>query len=1028
MNNRSGLAPYSRSAYLVGAAAIAMVATFAAPAAAQDVTNEEGQPVNATGEEVEENATIVVTGSRIALPQYSQPNPIVVATAETIEQSGKVNLTDFLVQSPALIGSQSSGLSAGSNLNNNQEVGVNFLNLRNLGTSRTLVLVDGRRHIAGSPGSAAVDINTIPTDLVERVDILTGGVSAVYGADGVSGVVNFILTDDFDGLRLRGQAGISERGDAGNRYIAATFGKNFLDERANITLAYEYNIQDRFPQTNRLNRGLTGPSYRFVRVPGPTDRPDDCTLANGCPPGAGAIPDRVPLNNLRWADSSPGGAIDLDLDFVPDFTGEGGVYDRGVIVGSTTVGGSGTPVESYFGDNLPYLERHVGNVMAKFEFSPALEIYAQGKYVHSDSLTFAQPTYDFYTYLQPDNAYIAQRFGAGAAPDGAFFSRDNLDFGIRNYTLERDLWRGVVGARGGLSSNLRYDVSYVYGRSEQTGTNFNDRISDRYFAAIDAVVNPANGQVTCRINLPGVNTIEGFTYNGLSPLGLAGTFGSIAPVTFQKGECVPLNILGSGSPSQAALDFVTVDHSNFARIQQHVVSGAITGDTGSFFELPGGPVGFALGAEYRKELSYFEPSEISQQFYDLGGGLESGLVLDNAPARVTEGSFDVKEAFAEVSVPLLSDRPFFYDLRFGGAIRFSDYSTIGSTTTWKVDGTWAPIRDIAFRGTYSQAVRAPNISELFEGGSGTYEFIADPCDTARLGEGTSTRVANCTAALNALGIDPTTFEPGLDAISPENSSILGFQGGNPDLDAEEARTWTAGVVLRPRFLPNFYLSADWYDIKLKDAIQYSTAEDLAELCYDQPTLNNQYCSLITRSPINGYIASFNIVPQNVASFETAGLDVALNYRFTPSPSFGTIGVRLVGNYLDKLSFVPSAGAEPENELLSALYPAPRYSANFDLTYESGPLTLNYGINWFSKTRRATEDEVRANPDYYAPEYLFYKEKWEHELYLGWEIDERFEFYGGVNNLFDEEPDVAATAYPVDPTGRYFYVGFKTKIF
>jgi outer membrane receptor protein involved in Fe transport len=239
---------------------------------------------------------------------------------------------------------------------------------------------------------------------------------------------------------------------------------------------------------------------------------------------------------------------------------------------------------------------------------------------------------------------------------------------------------------------------------------------------------------------------------------------------------------------------------------------------------------------------------------------------------------------------------------------------------------------------------------------------------------------------------------------------------------------SARVNGRARWLRNFYFSADWYDIRLANAIQYSTAQDLADLCYDQPALNNQYCGLITRSPVNGYIAGFNIVPQNVASFKTAGLDLALNYRFTPSPSFGTISLRAVGNYLDKLEFVPSLGADPENEVLSAAYPAPRYSGNFDLTYEKGPFTLNYGINWFSKTRRATEDQVRANPDYYAPEYLFYKEHWQHDLYASVDVDERFTLYGGINNLTDAKPDAGATAYPNDPTGRFFYVGFKAKVF
>lgn len=210
---------------------------------------------------------------------------------------------------------------AGSNLNGGaQNVGVNFLNLRNLGTSRTLVLVDGRRHVAGYPGIAAVDINTIPTDLIQSVDVLTGGASAIYGADGVSGVVNFILKRDFEGLRLRAQNGISQRGDAGSRFVGVTAGKNFADGRGNITATYEFQETDRFSQLKRLNYGKTGPSYTFARNP-----------ADGAPGSAGDdpnVPDRVLLTGLRWADSSMGGAIDFGQDYVPDFTGEGGVYDR----------------------------------------------------------------------------------------------------------------------------------------------------------------------------------------------------------------------------------------------------------------------------------------------------------------------------------------------------------------------------------------------------------------------------------------------------------------------------------------------------------------------------------------------------------------------------------------------------------------------------------------------------------------------------------------------------------------------------
>ncbi len=993
--------PGSRARLALASSLLAM--TIATPAFAQDTPDPApAQTDTATAaQDQEPEAEIVVTGSRIARPELSLPNPVQVLSAETIEQSGKVNLTDFLVNSPALLGSQTSILSAGSNLSNAQAVGTNLLDLRNLGTARTLVLVDGRRHVAGAPGLAAVDINTIPTDLVEKVDILTGGASAIYGADGVSGVVNFILKKDFEGLRVRGQTSISQRGDAGDRFLAVTAGKNFADGRGNVTFAYEYNQTDRFSQRDRLNYGKTGPSYAFVRN---LDDPNGPSDNDG-------VPDRILYTNLRWADSSPGGAIDLDGDFAPDRTGEGGIYDVGTYLpGSAfTIGGSSTPRETYYGDYTPYSRRHIANVMAHYEFSPAFELYAEGKYVRSKAYTFAQPTYDFLTELAPDNAYLQQRFGADAA-NGAVFSRDNFDFGIRRYEMERELFRTVVGAKGEIASNLNYDVSYVFGQSTQESTNRNDRITERYYAALDAVSDGAGG-ITCRINLPGQTTIQGNNFGGQPVY-------NGAPKTFAPGQCVPLNILGAGSPSQAALDFVTVDHSDWARIQQHVVSAALSGNTGSFFNLPGGPIGFAIGAEYRKESSNYIPSD-----YSLAGAL-----MDDAPKRVDKGSFDVKEVFGEINLPILADMAFAKNLSIGGAVRFSDYSTIGRTTTWNVNGSYSPVRDITFRGTYSEAVRAPNIVELFAGGSGSYEFITDPCGIDRVAEGTQYRAANCTAALTALGVNPATFDPGDDFTSPQNSSLLGFQGGNRDLTQETAKTWTAGVVLRPSFVPGFELSADWYDIRLKQAIRYSTAQDIVDLCVDQPDLNNFYCGLIQRSPTNGYVSFFTINPQNVAAYETAGLDVSLNYRFQPFDDVGTFNISLQGNYLNKLKFVPTAGADPENELESAVYPAPKFSAMFDLTWIKGPVKMNYGINWWSKTRRATPEQAAANPDYYPAGYMWYKEKWEHEFYVAYDVSDRFNIYAGVNNLLDTKPDVGATAYPISAVGRSFFLGVKANIF
>jgi outer membrane receptor protein involved in Fe transport len=979
------------------------MALLSPPASAQDAP----QAAAAENDDV-----IVVTGSRIRSPEFSQSNPVQALTSAQIEQSGQVNLTQFLANSPSLLGSTRSIDNAGSNLPNAQATGANFLNLRNLGSDRTLVLVDGRRHVAGYPGTAAVDINTIPTDLVDRIEVLTGGASAIYGADGVSGVVNFILKKDFEGLRLRAQNMISQRGDAGERFVALTAGKNFSDGRGNVTIAYEFSQADRFSQRKRLNYGKAGPSYALVRNPAdgsPGSEDDDPN-----------VPDRVLLTGLRWADSSMGGAIDFTGDGVPEFTGEGKPYDVGSYVPGTpfTIGGDSTPREIYYGDFTPYSRRHIANIMGHFDVSDAVTLYAEAKYVKTFAWTQAQPTYDLYTELAPDNAYLIGRFGAEQVSEGALFSRDNFDFGQRRYELDRKLFRSVVGAKGDLSDHLNYDFSFVFGQSRQRSTNYGDRIADRYYAAIDAV-DDGNGNITCRINLPGETDISGNSFG--NPVSFNGP-----PVTFQPGQCVPLNILGEGSPSKAALDFVLANHSNFARIRQYVASFALSGDTGAFLNLPGGAVGFAGGLEYRKETSFFRPSDYT---------LENALI-DNAGAQTERGGFNVKEAFAEVRFPILANVPLAYELTLGGAVRLSDYSTSGSTTTWNVKGSYAPVRDIMFRGTYARSVRAPNISELFSPQSGTFEFITDPCGADRIAEGSQYREANCTAALTALGIDPDTFNPAGNLNSPQNSSLLGSQGGNPGLSPEEAKTWTAGVVARPSFIPGLTISADWYDIKLTKAIQYASAQNIVDLCYDQPTLQNDYCTLIERSGTTGFVSSFEVVPQNVASFRTAGLDVTVQYERSLSDKLGSISLRLSGNYLDRLSIVPSLNAEPEEQAGNGpnadaiVYPAPRWSGTFDLTWTKGPLTVNYGINWWDKTRRASRGQLAANPDYVPKQYRWFREKWDHQLYIAYDIGEEkdFQIYVGVNNLWDRKPDDGSSDYPMDPNGRTFYAGIKAKIF
>ncbi|HEX8382370.1 MAG TPA: TonB-dependent receptor [Sphingomonas sp.] len=977
---------------------ISLAALVAGPVAAQTATTPRQDPVDgaptaadvATPTQQPDEVEVIVTGSRIARPEISAPNPITSFSVATLDQSGRTNLTDFLAQNPALLNSVTSADQSGSTAAFGA-VGTNLLDLRGLGTNRTLVLIDGRRHVAGIPGSAAVDINTIPIDLLDRIDVQTGGASAVYGADAVSGVVNFILKRDFEGLRGRAQAGISEAGDSGSKLLTLTGGKNLLDDRANVALSYEFRQDDR---VSGFSRGRVGDPLRaFGIVRDPTDFPDDP-----------ARPDRILTNDLRYADSSRDGAVDLDLDGLPDFTGSGKAYDRGTLLrgsGGLTRGGDSTPIAGYQGDLAPDNRIHNFNLLTSFAVSDALRLFAQGKYTNTKSFSIAQPGFDFFNYLAADNAFLNDRFGIAATGDGALLSRDNFDLGVRGESVKRETFRAVVGADGRVGERSRYELSYVYGQTRSRFLSTNYRLSDRYFAALDAVRDPATGQIVCRSTLDPTTNIDPNNFDQPA-------------TTFTPGRnsgCAPLNLLGENVRSQAALDFINADLVNRYKVQQHVVSGSLSGDFGRLFELPGGPVAFAVGGEYREERSDFVSDPLLQQ----------GALLDIAQISPESGKFDVKEVFAELRVPVLKDLPFAETLELNAAVRLSDYSTVGRTDTYSFSGIYAPVRDIRFRGTYGQAVRAPNVTELFSPTNGTFSFIDDPCDPENIAEGTSFRVANCRAQLTAAGLTPAQiagFNPASDPTA--TVSLPGRAGGNPNLSEETARTWTAGLVLQPRFIPRLTITADWYDIKLKDAVRTATAQEIVDLCVDQPTLDNIYCANVTRSGTTGFVSDYFVGPQNVAEFRTAGLDVQVNYQLVLDPRIGTFNLRVNANYLDRKTFVPTPGADVEVDRLTQRNP--KYSGTLDVTWTNGPLTLNYGLNYFSKTRRFTVDQITANPDIADQRFFFFRERLEHDIQASLAVNDDFSFYAGVNNIGDKKGDIASSSYPYSFVGRSFYAG------
>lgn len=987
-------------------AALVVAASASAQTAAPGNTDNvpiPADPAAQTPADASNGDTIVVTGTRIRRPDFESPSPVVSIGAAAIQQAGNTNLTDILAQVPALQGSTTSADTAGSGVGIGGS-GVNTLNLRNLGTDRTLVLIDGRRQVASVPGSQAIDIGTIPSDLIERFDVLTGGASAVYGADAVTGVVNFVLKRDFEGITARAQAGISEYGDAGRRLLAVTAGRNFADGRGNVAVAYEYGSESRLESRDRARLRGNG-LVTFQR------NPADPEFRPGYTGGASnGIPDNIPTRDVRYNDTAREGGIDVDFDGQPDYivSGAGQLvpFNLGTVLRpGFSQGGSGTRISDYLNDLLPRIDRHVVNAIAHYDVSPALTLFAEGKYARNKSFTLGQPSFDYYLLVEDGNPFLPAglpNLGNG----GVLVTRDNFDIGQRGETITRETYRAVVGARGEINNHASYELSYVFGQSDISNRYVNNTYNDRFFAALDAVRDPATGQITCRVNLD-PNWTPNQPYASRSV---------VDPTTFRPGECVPLNLFGDGAPSQAALDFVRATTTDRSRLRQHVVSGSVSGDFGQFFELPGGAVNFVLGAEYRKEESRFIPDALAAQ----------GLTFTNSLGR-EEGQFDVKEGFAELDVPVLRDVAFAHRLNLGAAIRFSDYSTIGNTTTWKVNGSYAPVRDITFNGTYSKAVRAPNIGELFSGQSQTFAFITDPCDRAEIQNGTATRAANCQALLTSLGVaNPSAY------VDSRSANISGFSGGNADLREEEATTWTAGAVLQPRFIPGLSLRADWYDINLRGAINTVTANEVARLCVDQATLDNVFCRSITRTNVatgtaaQGNIVSFTVAPQNVARFSTAGLDVNMSYAFDAG-SAGRFNLRLIGNYLDKLEFIGTPGAPVTDRRQESAFRAPKYSANADLTWSLDNVTVNYGLNFLDKTLRYANLTNQSNPDVVASEYKYIKAMWQHDIYVSVDATDRFQFYTGVNNVFGQKADIADTTYAQQIIGRYFFAGARMKL-
>jgi len=964
-----------RTRLLAGSLLSGALAIAAGPgmAQAQDAANQ-----------VEE---LVVTGSRIPRPNLEQPTPVSVATRELIQNAGTQNLGDVIAQLPAL--SSSGTVRANANSFGDQG-GLNFPNLRDLGTSRTLTLVNGLRHVAGDAGDSAVDLNSIPAALVDRVEVVTGGASAIYGSDAVTGVINIITKKNFEGVEAQVEYGSPTEGGYGEQKSAyLTVGHNFGDDRANFTASVFWDQQN----ATKARDIRSSRDYGTITRSPPFDgQPDRQLVPN-------VVSEFIDENGvLLGLDLTTGGITPL-----AGFTTSGTPVDQPTRTGTNSFafGSFAGPCATCFSVEdwvllVPPTKRRGLNTTFNYKITPNINFNVDAKFVQTRVSDYVQPSFSFGDYaLAPDNAFITPEIQAridAAGPDVLpLISRFNGDVGARTNNIDRETWRIVTGFDGKFDAGFAevgWDLNYNRGQTSNRFRSTGSLIPGNFEAALDAVRDPVTGEIRCRG--------EGVTAE----------------------TCVPFNPFGQQN-SAAAIAYVSHEAYRKHTIDQEVVTATFNFDTGRFLNLPGGPVGIAGGFEYRDERS----ENINDPF------IKSGL-SDTAPQPDAAGGFFVKEAFIEARAPLLRDMPFVDELTVEGAVRYADYSTVGSATAWKAGFEYAPFRDIRFRGTYSKAVRAPNITEAFLPATSSFFDVTDPCDADDINRDPD-RAANCAA----LGV-PAGF------VASDNESVVGTASGNADLDAERAKSWTVGLVLQPRWTPNLSMTIDYYNIQIKDAITFIDPQDIVDNCVDASGgPDDSFCSLFTRDPTTNNIDFVESTYLNASKLETNGWDITINYRrgiddltanLGPlSRLDGSVSLSVTANHLDKLRLFAFQNRPDEQDIDEGTIGTPEWKGLAVLTYQQGPAQLTWKSRFEGRAVRYSRDPQRDGAEAISPSTV--EPVWYHDVIGRWRLDSfggQTELYAGVNNVFDEEPPLGIiqgngndASYSL---GRYAFGGIRVR--
>jgi iron complex outermembrane recepter protein len=936
------MSPNFRVRLAVQRALLASLASLAVPAMARAQTPEDGAE------------TITITGTRIQRPDYEATSPLATVSAETIQATGQLNTEAVLNTLPQVI----PGLSAFSN---NPADGTATVDLRGLGPTRTLVLVNGRR-LNPSVNDGTVDLNNVPTRLIKRVEVVTGGASAVYGSDALAGVVNFVLDDSFHGVDVGTQLSQSAQSDGRERQVDLLFGDNFADDRGNMTAYASWYDREQVLQSARdytrinfatnpgIRGSVTGAGGRFdVRASDP--------FATG---GSRAV--------------NPDGTVRPFIGLLPednDGLAPAGVGDRYNF----------NPVNNL----LSPAERVTLGVLGHLDLSDSARAYTELLYVDSKNAAQLAPTPATGLLVSPNSPLLSQDIrdllasrvdaltGLPSDPNlPAIFRRRMTEVGPRVQENRSKLQQITLGFKGNLPlEGWKYDGYYQYGRTEFTNFTRNDVSRSRLEAAINGC--PAD-------------------YVRFVP------------------TCVPANIFGAGNLSQEAVDFVRLDFTDELVFERQLVDASVSGN---LFSLPAGEVGFAAGAEWRQDSSDFTPDQ----------NKDRGDILGFNAQHPVKGSFDVRELFAEVLVPLARDKAFARRLDLSLGARLSDYSTVGNVASYKAGLTWAPTQTLSFRAMYQAATRAPSVFELFQAGDQGFPNYSDPCEGAT--------DAPTKAFCAKQGVTDTAN------FIQNNIQIESFFFGNPKLKEESSDTVTAGFVVRPASIETLQLSLDYWHIKVDDYVNLLQGgpQGIINACFASGDLQSPACfsselnrPLIFRDASGELKANIPLV--NSSSLGTSGVDLQLDYGIPFGFARGRdrLNVNLLLSYLHsyKLDGIDYAGSAGAYNIQGSF---PRYKADARFTYGWGPVDLTWNVQYIdAMLNQGLLPENQDPGPYVSPGTRVY-----HDLSATWHAADKVDVALGVRNLTDRKPpqfdnniDQNTDPSTYDVLGRAYFGSFRVK--